>query len=203
MEEKLQNVTIGKGLLIGLAAAGFYWLSVYDDGVAKENQIQAISAEIATKQGEIESINKAIEDAERFQQQMNTLGAEMDGVLLAMPAKLTGLDLMSIMSSEAKNVGAEINRINSSDNTRQNYGDNDTEDFYEAVPVEVDITGTYNQVMLFLSALTRIDKIVTTRKLDLKTDAVQEKADPVAPKITMKANFLAYRYLPKDKEAKK
>ncbi|MCB0350937.1 MAG: type 4a pilus biogenesis protein PilO [Bdellovibrionales bacterium] len=199
MEEKLQNLTFGKALLIGIAIAGTYWLSMYDDGVVKETQIKTIEAEITEQVKEIESINKAIADAERFQQKMNELGAEMERVLLAMPAQLTGLDLMSIISNEAKSVGAEINRINSSDKPNGQNSASDQSTFYEPVLVEVDIAGTYNQMMLFLSNLTRLDKIITTQRIELK---LSPDSSPMSPKINMKANLLAYRYLPKSKEAK-
>jgi len=102
MEEQLKNLTVGKALLIGLALVGLYWWLVYDDGIAKEAVIAGVQAEIDTKEKEIVSINKAIEDAERFKQRMAELGEEMERVLRAMPTKLTGLELMRVISNEAK-----------------------------------------------------------------------------------------------------
>jgi Tfp pilus assembly protein PilO len=199
MEEKLQNLTFGKAVFIGMSAAGLYWFTGYDDGVTKENSIKAIAVEIAAQVKESESIDKAIQDAEIFQQKMNDLGTEMDRVLLAMPARLTGLDLMSVISNEAKVVGAEINRISSTDNPTTLSPSNKQVTFYEPVLVEVDIGGTYNQMMLFLSNLTRLNKIITIDRLELRLISLVNVA---VPKVNMKVKLLAYRYLPKAKEAK-
>lgn len=201
MEEKLRDLTVGKSLLIGLGLAAFYWFALYDDGVAKENLITSLDSEIVVKEKEITSINQALEDAARFQEKMNSLGAEMEKVQLAMPEKLTGLELMKIISNEAKGVGAEINQINAPDGNRQGIP-NSEQVFYENIPIEIDITGTYNQVMLFMSNLTRLNKIITTHRMSLQLVAGSAVSALTSPRVNMKASLLAYRYLPKAQEAK-
>jgi type IV pilus assembly protein PilO len=192
MEERLKSLTFGKSILIGIALAAGYYFALYDDGSSLEKQIALAKVEVKKSKDEVANVRTAIEDAERFQQTMSVLGAEMDKVLKAIPAQLTSIELMKIISNEAKTVGAEINQLMSPQNFRN---DSDkTVKFYEPVPIDVDLTGTYNQIMLFLSNLTKLDKIITTNQMsfNIKSGGATAGSSPI---VTWKASLQAYRYI--------
>jgi type IV pilus assembly protein PilO len=193
MEEQLKNITVGKSLLIGLALGAGYYFMMYNDGSAIEAQIGTVQQQIAAAESEVASVRKAIEDAERYQQTMSTLGSEMERVQKAMPSKLNTTDLMKVISTEAKAVGAEINQLSANEGYQT--GSPETEErYYDEVPVQVEITGTYGQVMLFLSNLTKLDKIVTAKKLELTILQGGVTKNRV-PSISLKSTLQAYKYV--------
>jgi Tfp pilus assembly protein PilO len=196
MKDKLQKITFGHSLLIGIVLTTVYYFSLYDDGTALNNQISSTRTQLENTTKELESLKKAIQDAERFKVAMVSLGAEMDRILLAIPAKLTSLDLMKIVSTEAKNVGVEINNINSQGKgsfSRQE----DSVQFYESVPITISLTGSYNQSMLFLSNLTKLDKIVVARNLSLNS-ASAKLGSTGNPVLNASMTVEAFRYLSED-----
>lgn len=198
MEEKLRNFTYGMTLVIGIILSIIYYFSLYDDGSALEAQIKMAQDQLTANKNEIESLKTAIQDAERFKQVMTTLGAEMERILLAIPTKLTSLDLMKIISTEAKGVGVDIKSLTSQQTSAPST--KDAKQFYEPVAVEVAIMGSYNQVMMFLSNLTRLDKIVIARNLTL--DATQSgSTDANSPIVNMKALIEAFRYVSETSKA--
>lgn len=200
MEEKLNQLTMGKAFLIGVVLTVVYYFMWYNNGAVEEGQIATAQQEVQKSRAELEKIKQALVDAERYQKAMAELGAEMERVVKAIPAELNSLDLMKAISTEAKSVGAEINNLNaptsSAGRSRQSPAEGAT-DFYEVVPIDVDITGTYNQLMLFLSNLTKLDKIITAQKLTMSISQRGSGASVGSvPIINMKASLQAYRYSP-------
>lgn len=195
MEQKLQNLTMGKAVMVGVVLAVLYFFLMYNDGTALQTNIANTTTEIQTKEAELEKIKKAVSDAERYQNTKRALGAELDSVLKAIPAQLTSQDLMKIVSTEAKAMGINLN-IDASGNS----GGGPTDDksvFFEPVMVNLSLDGTYNQLMSFLSAITKVDKIITLSSLTLVNSAAgraPEDSGPISLKLT--AEMRAYRYLP-------
>jgi Tfp pilus assembly protein PilO len=195
MEEKLKNITTGQALIAGLVLAGLYFFMFYDDGSILETNIASIRSDIQKGQTEMEDVRKAIEDAERYQKTKAALGVEMDNILLAIPIKLNSTDLMKTMSNEAKSVGAEIISLSAPQSFRAEPGDANT--VYEPILISVELSGTYNQLMLFLSNLTRLNKIITSTKLQLSLKSSSGPVRPgTPPTLSMNASFQAYKYNP-------
>jgi Tfp pilus assembly protein PilO len=167
----------------------------YNDGTALETSIATTQVQIQQAQKEMESVTKAIEDAERYQKTKAALGVEMDNIMLAIPVKLNSTDLMKTMSNEAKSVGAEIISLAAPQSFR-----NDSESansVYVPIMISVELSGTYNQLMLFLSNLTRLNKIITSTKLTLaikSTSGVMRPGTP--PALSLSGSFQAYKYNP-------
>lgn len=198
MEQQLKNLTFGKAMLIGLALAAVYYFGVYNDGSALEAAIKNSRAELQKNTNEIAKIKTAIGDAERYQQTMAVLGAEMDRVTKAVPTQLSSFDLMKIVSNEAKTLGLQINALRARDAFRQ--GENKGA-IFEPVGVDVDLTGTYNQIMEFMSSLTRLDKIVTIRSLNFSAKLDSTKKGTTTT-ILFKAELNGYKYLENKDEEK-
>lgn len=192
MEQQLKNLTYGKSFLIGIALAAVYYFSVYNDGTTLENQISTAKNQLNQYNNEIATIQKAIKDAEDYKQTMNVLGVEMERVLKAVPSQLSSFDLMKIVSNVAKKLNVQINSLHS----RESFRPGEKKDaIFENVGVEVDLTGTYNQIMQFMSELTSLDKIVTINALTLVAKVDTSRKGPPLIMITFRAMLLGYKYL--------
>jgi len=198
MEERLNNLTFGNSFLIGLVLTGIYYFSFYDTGAVLNNQISATKVEYDKSVQEIERIKKAVEDAERYKKTVAVLGTEMERILLAVPEKLTSIEFMQIVSTEAKKSGVAIINLSSQKGAVARKAKDSTEpDFYERVPVDVELSGKYQQLMIFLAALTHVDKIVTVGKIQMSLGSTAGKSsDANSPDVSLKATLSAYRYSP-------
>ena len=205
MAQFLYNLTVGKALVIGLALGAAYYFFMYDDGSVLQKQIQVAQQQVTQDQNKIASINKAIEDAKTFVKVKAALGAEMQTVLKAIPGELTSLEFMQTLSNEAKTLGLQINSIARGESFRSpSNGGKGEAAFFKPIVVSVQLTGTYNQVMEFMSALTALDKIVTVDSLDLNAQqqsGLNQKSS--APVLNFRADLAAYRFLSDVKGGKK
>lgn len=201
MEQQLQQLTIGKVVVGAFVVALLYYLLLYNDGTAIQASIGTTNAEIQTKEQELEKIKVAIADAERYQRTKNALGEELGTVLKAIPEKLSTTEIMRFLSNEAKNLGVNISSVNASSSS-MNFQASPGEEkpFYEPIAVAIALEGTYTNLMLFLSAITKSDKIITAPSLTLESKAAAGVApDDNGPTILrLVGEFRAYRYLPQN-----
>ncbi len=205
MAQFFYNLTVGRALVIGLALGAAYYFFMYDDGSVLQKQIQVARQQIAQDQNKIASINKAIEDAKTFVKVKAALGAEMQTVLKAIPSELTSLEFMQTLSNQAKTLGLQINSIapNESFRSSSDRGKGDAA-FFKPIVVSVQLIGTYNQVMEFMSALTALDKIVTVESLDMSAQqqgGLDQKSS--VPVLNFNASLAAYRFLSDTKGGEK
>jgi len=199
MAEFLYNLTSGKALLIGVVIAVGYYFMLYDDGSGLQKQIQTAQQQVNQDKSKIASINKAIEDAKTYVKVKAALGGEMQTVQKAIPSNLTSLDFMQTISNQAKTIGLQIDSVSPAGEFR-NGGQAPSNAFFEPVGVSVQLTGTYNQVMEFMSALTALDKIVTVDALEMNVQSnFSQKTS--SPTLDFKADVSAYRFLSDTKAA--
>jgi Tfp pilus assembly protein PilO len=203
MEQQLQQLTFGKAFIGAIVVAFLYFMLMYNDGSAIEAAIVAGKSEIQTKEQELEKIKVAIADAERYQQTKNALGSELETVLKAIPEKLLPTDIMKFLSTEAKNIGVNIINLNAGSAAfNQSVKPGEEKPFFEPVSVSITLEGTYTNLMLFLSAITKSDKIITAPSLVLETKGNPITDDSGPTSLRLVAEFRAYRYLLPDAGAK-
>lgn len=193
MEQKLQQLTMGKAFLGAVVLAFLYYMLLYNDGSVLTASIATANSEIVVKEQELQKIKVAIADAERYQKTKDALGTELDTVLKAVPEKLLPTDIMKLLSTEAKNIGVNIINLSAGGSFQQ--GGQAENPFFEPISVSITLEGTYTNLMLFLSAITKSDKIITAPALTLesKNTAVIEDSGPTILRLT--AEFRAYRFV--------
>src|SRR5262249_6846729 len=89
------------------------------------------------------------------------------------------------LGNEAKSVGVSINQI------RDNSSTGKKSEFYEEVGVDVDLSGTFAQLMLFMANLTRLNQILSIESLELKESSAETEG------LQMSASVLGYGYVSK------
>lgn len=185
--ERINQLSIGRAIFIGLVLAGFYYFLSYNNGAMLDAQINANKAKV-------EELNKTIKDEEakierinQYKKTAEQLGESFNRFLSYIPEKLRNTDLMKIVSTEAKAAGANIVRV-----SEQGMGTRS--EFYEEIKVSVELVGTFQQMMLFMSFLTKVDQIITISKLNLRSQS-SENFDISSPSLQITADLRGYRYL--------
>ncbi len=199
MEEKIQQLSVGKAFLIGLGIAAFYYFTMYNDGTVYLNQIQNSNSQLAQKQKELADMRKTIEDSRQINQLKEELEESMSSVVNAAPEDFNELELMKVLSTEAKVVGASINELKAGNNRRRfqtRAGQQAQVDTFEPINVDVKLTGTYNQLMLFLSNISKTGRLITAEKMSLKLASPTKALETASPQIEFAATFVGYKYNP-------
>ncbi|MCB0364807.1 MAG: type 4a pilus biogenesis protein PilO [Bdellovibrionaceae bacterium] len=194
LADRMQQLTFGKALMFGLLIAGLYYSIGYDSGSELEVSIAQTKEQIQDKQTEIKGLERQIERIKTMQKVMGVLGTEFDSFLSYIPEKMSMPDLMKIISTEAKAAGVGINGIGEVTSNMASRATSEEGQFYEEMIVEVELVGTYAQLLLFLSYLTKLDKILSISQLSMVSSA--KIGDRESPMITFKCLIKGFRYLP-------
>ncbi len=189
MTEFLERLDNSKAFLYSIILGAIFYVTMYDDGSIKENQIENLNVQVQKNTTEIIKLKKEIREIQGFIVTMNKLGAKFDKLLQYIPEKFNVNDQQKIISTEARSVGAEVTSLKS-------VGGGEKFSFYEEIKVTVRLKGAYSQIILFLSNLTKINKVIVMDKMTLSTVGAKIKGEPSA--VSFSGTFIGYRYI-KDK----
>lgn len=187
MADQLSKMTTGKAMIIGLAITAGYYLIWYEGGSKLEAQLASTNAQISKDKGELAKVNEALAKMERTQKIKADLGEKLEKVLSYLPEELSSSDLIKLLSTEAKAAGANLLKVSD-----RSGGKAKSDQFYEEVKVEMELEGSYGQLLLFLSNLTRADKIVTMSNMSMKRSPQKAGAPDM---LTFVGTFVGYKYV--------
>jgi type IV pilus assembly protein PilO len=188
VEEKLNQLGMDKAIMIGLVLTVIFYFLIYNDGSALEANLAAGRAALEQKTRELESMRKTLADAKTHQEVAARLGKDMEQVLSAVPQDYNNIELMKLVSTEAKSVGLNILSLAGGEGQASDPGKN-----FVPINVSVSLSGTFNQIMMFLSNLTKVGKVILTRDLNLTAG----NSTATSPIMTFSATLIAYRYTEK------
>lgn len=192
--EKINQISLGRAIIIGLVLATFYYYLGYNDGSVLTAQIASNKERSVAIQKEIKDEEVKIERINQYKKTTEALGESFNTFLAYIPEKLRNTDLMKIVSTEAKAAGANIARVSEQ-------GAGARGDFYEEVKVSVELDATFQQLMLFMSFLTKVDQIITISKLSI-SNLSNSLFDAESSQLQITAELRGYRYLPIEGQAK-
>ncbi len=200
IQEKFESITPVQIIVVSAVLAGLYWMGVYKDGQAQQNKIAAAVKKQAILKLQLEKAIESEENAKKYKILEDELGDKLEKIVKYIPYELGDADIMSLISNSAKFVGANISSIQGSggSNTnfsRNNNGENKNQNFLEKINIQVSLEASYSQILLFLSELTRADRIINpeTVSLDIAKKSRGNDGDQTDT-INFSGNFIAYRY---------
>lgn len=174
LEDKLKSMTPVQALVIGLGLMGVYYLAVFNSGASIQSASDKVRSEINQKKAELVRANQLIGENQAITQEEQLKEASLAELVRIAPGGLTGSELMRIISNEIKASGANLVRLvdSSATNTGQK-----SEKFVLEVPVQIEIEGTFSQILVFLSYLTRVDRLLLMKdyRLEAKVEGTKLK----------------------------
>ena len=175
---KAQKLGILVGLII-LISAAFYSLlySPQADEIAKLNEsIEAAQNEKNIKQ-------KRTANLPKLQKELGELDVRLKEAIAQLPSKKEIADLLSSIATKAQESGLDINLFRP---RPENY-----KDFYAEIPVEINIKGTFHNVIMFFDAVGRLTRLVNIDNVGFKNPKVT--GDQMVLEFTTTA--ITYRFL--------
>ncbi|MBT4761245.1 MAG: type 4a pilus biogenesis protein PilO [Bdellovibrionaceae bacterium] len=183
---ELEKLTMSRAVLVGILMAAIYYFTMYDGGERVMGQINTIKQTIVANKKVIADVERAIKTVEAFARKVEALGDKFEKLVKYIPEDFTAIDQMKLVSKQAKAAGTNIQQIG-----RGTEGEK--LNFYQELNVNVNLVGTYTQIVLFLSYLTKLDKVLVMKEMNMSTLGSVKGGEPV--KIRFSGRVTGYRYI--------
>lgn len=168
------------GIAFALAAAicgGFYFFW-WRDKVVEENKKNDALKVLQTEINQLEVTARKLPE---FQREVQLLEASLEKLKLILPTEKQMPDLMKRLQSLTQQSSLNL----------QDFlpGTGSTSEFYQEVPVTLNVTGTYHNLGLFLDRVGRLVRLVSVGNMTIKTSSKQ------TPSNTVSATLVARTYV--------
>ena len=175
---KAQKLGILVGLIILLSAAFYSFLySPQAEEIAKLNEsIEAAQNEKSIKQ-------KRAANLPKLQKELGDLDVRLKEAIAQLPSKKEIADLLSSIATKAQESGLDIDLFRPRPESYK--------DFYAEIPVEMNIKGTFHNVIMFFDAIGRLTRLVNIDNVGFKNPKVS--GDRMVLEFTTTA--ITYRFL--------
>ncbi len=191
---QLGELTWSKVIAAGILAAAAYWGLYYDNGVALEASIQALQAQYTEAEKNLQETRQAMADTEKFEKEVRNNEVQFEKVLEYLPQEMNSNELTRLINEIASQTDTRLLQTQPQPNVER-------KEFYEITRIELGIEGRFVSVVTFLSALSRVPKLLTFDKVEVKvkpSTAVVASLDEATP-VQLSGVLVGYRYL-KDAE---
>ncbi len=167
------------GLVAAIAGGYFYWLHL-----PKKQQLRQAEVKLAAAEAKLRESRRTARDLPRFKEEVLRLNQELVVALAQLPEEKDIPDLLASVSRVGQESGLEVLLFKPAPEKR--------EGLYASIPVLMQATGTFHQIVTFFDRVSRLPRIVTIR------DVVLGDPKEANARITLKAGFNAttYRFLP-------
>ncbi len=171
------------GAFVFILAAYFYlgWMPLQD-------AIASQSAQVEQQRILLKKNQRLASDLPRKKKEYAKLQKQLKVALSMLPKKAEIPDLLESVSWAGKDSGLEFSRF-------QPQGEN-VKQIYAEVPVALDVTGTYRQLMTFLKRVGEMPRIVNVRNLSIKPQSA-------GGKLKISGQAVTYRFVEQKAGAKK
>ncbi len=185
---QLADMPWSKVLVVGLVLGALYYFLVRDDGAWLQSNLEQSKQQLAEAEQQLKVTRKAMENADRFEQEVKAAKKQFERVTDFMPLKMSTADLTTLMSEKSSTAGVRL----LSTSPIPNQGSNaDKPLFFDAVRVAFKIEGAFSQILAFLSLISKDTRMLTFENTDLTT----LQGSPVdSPTLTFSGELVGYRY---------
>jgi type IV pilus assembly protein PilO len=158
------------GLSLGLGAVilgGFYWFWLSDafkEEAKKKAQREAL-------QKEIRALEVTANKLQEFQREVQLLEAKLDTLKRILPPERETPDLMRRVQSLAAQSFLNIRKFTPAAIVQK--------EFYQEVPINMELSGTYHNLGLFFDRVSRLSRLVNVRSLKVKATSKQSASSTI------------------------
>lgn len=188
--ETISTYSMGKALIIGLAIAGFYFFTLYDDGSAIEANIANINTQLTQQEAKKKDTDATLKQVREMQDTVGRLSTQYQEISRRLPSALFSIDINKSIDGFARNAGVNVKAKKPGENVRR--------EVVEEVPVEVSLEGSYAELAQFVylvssaERMSRVKNITITdpgtglKKSKFEGQVVGYKLAPEKPKTAEK-----------------
>jgi type IV pilus assembly protein PilO len=153
---------LGVSAVIALLICGGFYYFWYKDALEQQRQKEA---RLATLQKEIRALEATANRLPEFQREVQALEARLETLKRILPPEKEMPDLMRRIQYLAAQSSLSIRKFNPTAVVQR--------DFYQEVPVSIDVDGTYHNMGAFLDRVSRMSRLVNMGDIKIKSQTNQ------------------------------
>jgi type IV pilus assembly protein PilO len=169
-------------ILFGFFIAAGYWFM-------NGNPTQNLDSENAVLMGQIAETKSKIKEAEdrlanrnKFFEEMQRLSTTFKMALEYLPRDLDIQDILKKTFLEARSAGVSLSTFTPKEVIAK--------DFYDEVPIDIKLRGSYSQLVTFLATMSKLSRIVNIQNIEIS----QPKFVNGIPVMDFQGTLVVYRY---------
>ena len=169
--------------LLGIASlvAGVFWWFVY---VPHQQAVTEMEQKVDTLKVQYQRKKKQVANLPILRDQLEQLESRMDKALERLPDRTEVAGLLLEVTQAGRSEGLTFELFKP--------GKQKEKEYYAALPVEVEVTGSYNAMGRFLAATASLERIVSMANLRISKGRDEQ--------LVMKGQAKTYRYLGAEEE---
>ena len=160
---------LGVSLVIAALIGGGFYYFWYSDALEQQRQKEARLADL---QKQIRALEATANRLPEFQREVQALEARLETLKRILPPEKEMPDLMRRIQYLAAQSSLQIRRFNPAAVVQK--------DFYQEVPVSMDLEGTYHNMGAFLDRVSRMSRLVNMSDLKIKSQQQQTLNNTIA-----------------------
>ncbi len=153
---------LGVSAVIALLICGGFYYFWYSGALEEQRQKEA---KLATLQKEIRALEATANRLPEFQREVQALEARLETLKRILPPEKEMPDLMRRIQYLAAQSSLSIRKFNPTAVVQR--------DFYQEVPVSIDVDGTYHNMGAFLDRVSRMSRLVNMGDIKIKSQTNQ------------------------------
>jgi len=146
-------------VIAALICGGFYWFW-YSDALETQKKHETRLAELQTQ---IRALEATANKLPEFQREVQALEARLETLKRILPPEKEMPDLMRRLQYLAAQSSLQIRKFNPAAPVQK--------DFFQEVPVNLDLEGTYHNLGAFLDRISRMSRLVNVGNLKIKAQS--------------------------------
>ena len=181
LQEQFDQLDLKNCLLIGVFIAGFYYFFFFNNGEAIKKRIENNNREYSKKEEGLRKIEESRKDQKKYEEENRTI---MNYMRIFEHYFSHDMSMNEILSK----ISGFIEKLELSPNILKPLkGSNEFTDYQEDM-VQIQVEGSFHNIMLFISMLTKMERAIDFKKMKLKT--VIEGDFPI---IRLDTNLVVYK----------
>ncbi len=182
--ERLASLEWPKVILGSILLAALYYATLYDTGALLDAKVQASEKQLADTIVKLERTKSADKNVKLFVQKVEAAEQQFHEVIEYMPPEINLGNFLQKVKDQASAAGASVQAFSPS-------SDIEKHDFYEIRKFDLQLNGTFSQLAMFLSNLSKMPLLITFDKISIASLGGEFDS----PKLSFKGTLLGYRYL--------
>jgi type IV pilus assembly protein PilO len=160
---------LGVSLFFAALICGLFWYFWYSDALDRETQKKA---RLETLQKEIRALEVTAAKLQEFQREVQLLEAKLETLKRILPPEKEMPDLMRRVQYLCSQSSLQIRKFTP--------GTVATKEFYQEVPINIDVEGTYHNLGAFFDRISRLSRLVNMGTIKINAQQNQTGSNTVA-----------------------
>jgi Tfp pilus assembly protein PilO len=178
IKEDFQELSPAKCLVIGLLLCVVYYFALFDKGESVVAEAATIQTDIDAVRGRLRAVKNAMNNKVAFEGTVVALTKDLEDLLKFFPLALDMNDIQRDLTDKLKITENKLVKISEVEAKSRFPG-------YVEYGVELEVLGGFHEIMGFLSAITKMNRVVDVRAMSLRVENANDEFSMITFKITL------------------